>query len=145
MSIRLATAADAAALARVQYRAWRLAYAEILDPQLLAELDEPACAARWGEILAAAESTAWVFDQDGQIVAFASVAGGAMLALYVDPVAQGAGVGSALHERAVRAGARELTVFAANAAARAFYEHKGWTLDGPAGEAMGAPTVRYRC
>ncbi len=79
---------------------------------------------------------------------------GTVRALYVDPVAQGAGLGTLLLdgavERLVEAGHDEATlwVFAANGLGRAFYEARGWELDpagaGQEGEGWLAPAVRYR-
>ena len=162
--IRAAIAADADAIAALQGRAWRRAYADFLPP----EASEPdAAAARragWGEVLAAPAErpTTLVWDQDGIVAGFAAVGAarddaatpgcGELMALYVDPVAQGAGVGRALldaaHTLLREAGYAEavLWVFERNEAARALYERRGWILDpgavGPAG--WWAPAVRYR-
>ena len=79
---------------------------------------------------------------------------GELYAIYVDPAAQGRGIGRALMDAAVRGlatrGFREavLWVFEANAPARGFYERMGWTPDGTAKalEIGGAAPieVRYR-
>ncbi len=80
---------------------------------------------------------------------------GELWSIAVEPGAQGAGLGSALHAHAcVRLGALGFTaamlwVFEENGLARAFYEARGWTLDLPgAGTAPEewylAPCVRYR-
>ena len=55
--IRRATAEDAEAIAGVQVRAWRHAYADIVDPELLAEHTVASRTERWREILVGAEST----------------------------------------------------------------------------------------
>ena len=90
-----------------------------------------------------------VFDQDGRVAGFALVQGNELRAIYVDPPAQGAGVGSALLDAAVEAlranGHAEafLWTFEANGLARAFYERHGWEADGGRQEHL-APEVRYR-
>jgi GNAT superfamily N-acetyltransferase len=146
MSVRPAAPADARGIARAHVRAWQHNYAEIVPYDWLERLDVEEKAERWTAILEAGEAQTWVHDQDGLLAGFASVRGDELVALYVDPAAQGAGVGTALLAAAVEAGARRLTVFAANAHAREFYERFGWTLEGP-GEPSpsGPPTVRYRC
>lgn len=64
----------------------------------------------------------------GVVVGFSAVDGEWLGQLYVAPEAQGAGVGRALLEDAVGAGARRLFVFTRNARARRFYEAAGWVL-----------------
>jgi GNAT superfamily N-acetyltransferase len=153
--IRPATPDDARALAELQVRAWQWAYGDFL-----AEPDMPTVAEREARWRADGRTdTTAVWDQDGRIVALVSAGPardegvaegiGELYALYVDPPAQGAGVGGALHEHALgelrRAGfARAmLWVFADNGHGRAFYESRGWRPDGRAGEALGAATLRY--
>src|SRR5262245_42922174 len=52
VSCRTAWAADAAAIAEVQVRAWRHGYAGVLPGDVLDELDASAFAARWEESMA---------------------------------------------------------------------------------------------
>jgi ribosomal protein S18 acetylase RimI-like enzyme len=154
--IRRATPADAATIAAVQARAWRHAYADILEPD-----DMPARAffeQRVRERLAEGERDFWVWDQEGRVAGFVAVgpsreAGGEgeVHAIYVDPPAQGAGVGSALLAhgeellRAARFRGATLRVFEANGQGRAFYERHGWRLDAAAEPKVSlAPEVRYR-
>ena len=158
--IRPAAVADADAVSAVQRRAWVHAYADIVD---LDDMMTPvAQAARWREALAEEDVPTWVWDQDGRIAGFATAgrsrdgdAGadvGEVYAIYVDPPAQGAGVGSALLAHAVdwlrEAGFRAalLWTFEANGAARAFYEHHGWRLveRDPQHADRWASEVRYR-
>jgi GNAT superfamily N-acetyltransferase len=140
--IRVATAQDAQAIARVQVRAWQHAYADIIDPETLDDLSVDDLAARWRD--AAEGRVAWVDDHDDTIAGFASIRDAELRTLYVDPIAQGAGVGTALLREAVAAGAQIVRVFEANARARRFYERHGWVLDGPSEPLLGRPVVRYR-
>jgi GNAT superfamily N-acetyltransferase len=151
--IRRATPADAPAIAAVQARTWRHAFADIVDPERMPTVEDQA--PRWVAHLGAGGEVQ-VWDQDGRVVGFVTAgpdrehAGvGELYAIYVDPPAQGAGVGSALlaaAEESLRdAGHREaiLWTFEANGLARAFYERHGWEDDGGRQEHF-APEVRYR-
>ena len=140
--IRPATEDDAEAIAAVQDRSWRRAYADLLDPQAFDEVEEVRVA-RWREFLGGDEGRAWVMEVEGRIAGFAAVAGRELLSLYVDPAAQGAGVGSALLARAEAAGARELGVLEGNGHGRRFYEARGWRDEGREGEWLGRPLRRY--
>jgi GNAT superfamily N-acetyltransferase len=145
--IRPAVDADAEAIAEIQARTWRWAYGDFI-----AEEDMPVAAERvprWREHIAGGGVR--VFDQDGTVVGYAAVGGDELTGLYVDPVAQGAGVGSRLladaEERMRAAGhARAfLLVYADNAHGCAFYERHGWA---PVGGLLGvgewrAPGRRY--
>ncbi len=165
--IRGATPDDAAALAGVQLRAWWRAYAEWVDPERFGTLEERV--GRWRELLAQPDGlrrSTLVFDQAGLLAGFASVgpardddatpATGELMAVYVDPVAQGAGVGGALLDAAegrLRSDGYAdavLWVLAENAMARELYERRGWVLE-PAelvqaqhGLDWWAPATRYR-
>jgi GNAT superfamily N-acetyltransferase len=160
--IRAATVRDAPTIVRIQRRGWQHAYADFVDPERMVAEPIEQSERRWRDLLADAAHAVWVWDQDGLIAAFASVGGardadadadtGELYAIYVDPPAQGAGVGTALLARAVEElrgrGLRAATLwtFEANGLARRFYERHGWTLD-PAGvghEDWWAPAVRYR-
>ena len=166
--IRVAIPADAEAIAAVQVRAWQRAYADFLPPEAVEPATFEARRARWREHLedGSTSRSTQAFDQDGVVAGFASIgpardrdAGvevGELMALYVDPVAQGAGVGRALldaAERLLRAdgyAAAVLWVFAENGMARDFYARHSWALE-PAdviaanhGAEWWAPAVRYR-
>ena len=159
MTVRPGTPADAAAIAALQTRTWWSAYGDRVDPGVLAEAAEGR-EALWDEILARDRRTV-VAEQDGAIVGFASwgesrdedgEGDGELYAIYVAPEAQGAGVGTTLHDlvldrlRALGFVAATLWTLAANAQARSFYEHAGWAAE-PETEQMGswgAPKIRYR-
>jgi GNAT superfamily N-acetyltransferase len=144
--IRRATPADAAAIAAVQARAWRHAYADIIEPEDMPTPEERA--PRYAAYINGG-SDVFVWDQDGRVAGFAAVDGDELRAIYVEPRAQGAGVGTALLSAAVAAlrasGHAEafLWTFEANGLARAFYERHGWELV-PGHQARLAPEVRYR-
>jgi GNAT superfamily N-acetyltransferase len=145
--IRRATVGDAAAIASIQARAWRHAYADIVDPEDTPSSDHQA--PRFAEHIGDGAAV-YVWDQDGRIAGFAALEGAELRAIYVDPPAQGAGVGGALLGAAVEAlraaGHSEafLWTFAANGLARAFYERHGWELVPGRLDRLGAPEVRYR-
>ena len=141
--IRRATVDDAADLAAVEVRTFRHAYADILDPEFLADQDPVARAEEWRKHLRLADRPVWVAEVEGRVVGYASVRDRELRMLYVDPFAQGAGVGSELLAQAEAAGARELEVFEANGHGRQFYEDRGWRDAGPAGEWLGRPLRRY--
>jgi GNAT superfamily N-acetyltransferase len=141
--IRRATVDDAADLAAVEVRTFRHAYADILDPEFLADQDPVARAEEWRKHLQLEDRDVWVAEVEGRVVGYASVRDQELRMLYVDPFAQGAGVGSELLAQAEAAGARELEVFEANGHGRHFYEDRGWRDSGPAGEWLGRPLRRY--
>jgi GNAT superfamily N-acetyltransferase len=88
-----------------------------------------------------------VAERDGAVVGFAEVLPGELNHLYVDPHAQGSGVGSALFARAteLEPAGFELWTFQRNANARAFYAARGcaelYETDG-AGNEEREPDVR---
>jgi GNAT superfamily N-acetyltransferase len=141
---RRATTADALAIGTVQLRAWWRNYEDIVGAQQLMEWDEESRAAHWAQLLDAGQSMTFVADVAGAIRGFASVAPsreaaapadeGELLALYVDPPAQGAGVGTALlaeatqELRATGYATAVLRVLRDNGLGRTFYERHGWAL-----------------
>ena len=162
--IRPAGPDDIPALARVQVRAWLHAYSGFMDPEEVAarpvEVREP----QWRAALTDPENpaTTVVWDQDGTVAGFATTGPardedldgrtGELYAIYVDPPAQGAGVGRALHTDAVARLAAAgfsravLWTFAANDQAVAFYGRLGWRRDPtapPHPDHWAAPSVRY--
>ncbi len=156
---------DAPALAEIQVAAWLRAYQDVLDPLELAErADVEARRTAWEAALATPEEGEatlvarlgarpvglCVLRERGSEPDLPGVP--ELRALHVHPVAQGAGVGGALHDEALRrlaaGGAVEATlrVFAANWAARRFWAGRGWSqdADAPALESGGAATERWR-
>jgi GNAT superfamily N-acetyltransferase len=150
--IRPATVADARALAELEVRAWRWAYVDVVAEQEMITVEERE--AFWSSD---AIDGAFVAEVGGRAVGVVRVGPdsddvmiGLLGGLDVEPAAQGAGIGTALYDRAVAqlraAGFVEavLWVFAANGHARGFFERRGWTADGATGTAAEAPQLRYR-
>jgi GNAT superfamily N-acetyltransferase len=144
--IRPATADDARALAELEVRAWRWAYVDFVaeeDMITVADREE-----RWST---RGVDGAFVAEVDGRVVGVVQVDDeGQLRGLYVEPAAQGAGLGAELHDHALEelrrrgVGAATLWVFEANGHARGFYERRGWAVDGEMSTAAEAPEVRYR-
>jgi GNAT superfamily N-acetyltransferase len=90
----------------------------------------------------------WVAEREGRVIGVAALEGPTLEQLYVLPEEQGRGVGSALLEKAreLSSGGLTLWTFQRNAAARAFYERRGFTAvkftDGSGNEEQ-EPDVRY--
>lgn len=108
-SVRPARPADAAAIGAVQARAWRAAYADVLDADALASLTDDAVAARWHDAVSAPPSdrhAVLVACAGTTVVGFAAVApaadpdagprDGDLVVLAVDPAHRGHGHGSRL-------------------------------------------------
>ncbi|MHB8471055.1 MAG: GNAT family N-acetyltransferase [Gaiellaceae bacterium] len=74
-----------------------------------------------------AETETWVREEAGELLGFATLRENELSYLYVEPVAIGRGIGSALleHAKEQRPGGFELWVFQQNGRARAFYERHG--------------------
>jgi ribosomal protein S18 acetylase RimI-like enzyme len=145
--IRPATEADAPVIADIQARTWRWAYGDFIDPEDMPVAQERA--PMWRERIAVGGVR--VFDQDGTVVGYSAIEEDELKSLYVDPAAQGAGVGSRLladAQERIRAAGHErawLYVYAQNAHGCAFYERHGWVaVGGLLGEGRWrAPGRRY--
>lgn len=103
----------------------------------------------WVEHVVLADQDVVVAEVGGAAVGFSAVAGGWLEHLYVAPQAQGRGVGSALLAAVLDrcGGSIDLRVFARNAAAREFYERRGFVLVGEgdgADNEEGEPDRTYR-
>jgi len=142
--IRPARAEDAGAMARIRLHALLHTGLEAVPDEEMQPVHHPT----------------WVWDQDGVVAGFVTAGEdppgeglGCLVRLYVQPSAQGAGVGKALlthAEAAMRADGLTgavLLVETTNEQARRFYEARGWVLEPdpevrqPRWEASG---VRYR-
>jgi GNAT superfamily N-acetyltransferase len=156
-SVRVAWAADAAAIGKVQSRAWRAGYAGLLGAQTLAALDPDALAATWAQALRrppSARHRVLVALDGPDVVGFAAVepsedpdadpvTDAELVAIAVDPDRTGAGHGSRLLAavadtcRADRFGRIAAWLLAGDDALRAFLESTGWAPDGAHRELVG--------
>ncbi len=146
--LRLAQAAEAAAIAEVHERTGRETYRGFVPEAYLDSVSVTDLARRWRARLEDQDqrTTTWVAEEDRAVVGFCHVgpspdAGapeetGHVHALYVATPCAGRGIGAALLSAGVAslqdAGFREATlwVLADNLRARGFYEHQGWRTDG---------------
>lgn len=170
MLLRAATPDDAAGIALVRTAAWQHAYEDFVDPRLLASLEIEDERDRWDQRLAVAPDDpshlhVCVVEHDGRVLGFTAVLArsreadvvdgtGELSAIYVHPVAQGAGLGPRILDAAMSTlgelGATRATlrVLTANVVAREFFGARGWTCDpdaptdAPDGSAVG-PTERW--
>jgi ribosomal protein S18 acetylase RimI-like enzyme len=150
--VRPATAADADAMARVHCESYEAAYDRARDPVRTRE--------RWRAMVAEPGVATFAAVDDGEIVGVLSVGpardesgDGEVYVIYVHPDRWGSSAGQRLIDQAhdeLAAGHVEavLTVLAANARARRFYERNEWALEGLSTEPHfgGEPTevARYR-
>ncbi len=145
LELRDAVITDAAALAALNVASWREAYAPILPATFLASLDAASWEERLRARIARADATGFTlvacrgrrrlgFVSGGALRDEPSAAGGEVYAIYVDPGNWQGGVGAALlgsaEARLATCGFSRATlwVFTRNAAARRFYERRGWQL-----------------
>ncbi|HWX08502.1 MAG TPA: GNAT family N-acetyltransferase [Gaiellaceae bacterium] len=159
MEIRPARLDDAGGIADVHVRTWQSAYEHVFGAERLATVTVERRLPIWKEILNEDDTTAFVAEDDGRIVGFATVgpsreddADGELYAIYVEPEAWGTAAGPALIQAGVGVlrdcGFRDavLWVLEDNPRARRFYEREGWSLDGNRreGEHLGVATVEVR-
>lgn len=139
ISIRFATAADGPRCADIFLHGRRAAFS--WQPEDRFGLDDYYDCVEGEEVLVA--------EAGGGVVGFISVdvADRFIHNLFIAPLWRGRGIGSALLREALALlrGSAELACASRNAAARAFYEHNGWTPV-PAAETGGdaEPLVVYR-
>jgi GNAT superfamily N-acetyltransferase len=166
---RWATSHDAAAVAAVKWRSWRQAYRGIVPDAFLDRLPVYPSTTYWVGQTARPRSTnvLMVAGRRGEVHGMCSAGPAAAQGLdprtvaevgtlYIDPSAQRSGLGGALLdgvvERLLEAGFDDvrLWVLRANAAARRFYDGRGWEPDGEEqsvpldGPGIVLDEVRYR-
>lgn len=167
MTHRLATRADAHAIAELHLASWRSAYRPFLQPGVLEALETNAHATEWERRVGLPRIRIDLLERDGELTAFcAHGPSGDVDAketpltweiknLHVRPDLRRTGSGGRLfdmavdHARRQRAAALTLWVVEGNGNARRFYEKKTMTTDGGrTTHILGAdgtlPVVRYR-
>jgi ribosomal protein S18 acetylase RimI-like enzyme len=166
LQYRVASQADAEAIARLHVASWRDAYREFVPAAFLDALKVELRIAYWREEIGDPAITVLLAESPQALVGFCACgpshdserpAPGAweIYHLHVPPSLRGQGVGAQLFASAVehgtRAGCRALTlwVIAPNAAARRFYTRQGMRTDGaeqirPLGGGPPVSEVRYR-
>jgi GNAT superfamily N-acetyltransferase len=83
----------------------------------------------WVEHVMCPDSEIWVAERHGVPVGFAALNGDWLDHLYVEPAAQGQGIGEALLDKVKQQrGELHLRVFEQNTGARAFYERHGFSI-----------------
>lgn len=133
--VRELTAHDVEAAAGLVGRSWARSYADIVPQH-----EHPTAEEQAAHLAPEPGRQGWVFEVDEQVVAVALVLDPGsddpeLSVLHVEPAAQGAGVGSALHDAVLdrlRAAGRKglhLWVYEANGQARDFYAARGWVED----------------
>lgn len=168
--VRVAGAHDGAAMAAVKWRAWRLAYRGMVPDRFLDRLPVYPPPGFWATRAAVPPSRRHcllVAGRRGEVHGLCDAGPvraedldpdttAEVTTLYVDPSAQGLGIGGALLaaavDRLVEAGLDDvrLWVLRDNADARRFYEERGWVADGATqtvpvhGESFSLEEVRYR-
>ena len=133
LTIRAASADDVEVLARIQLAA-RKAAGDRFPPSV--HEDAELVPHLLADVLPVAE--AWLAERDGEPVGVLVIEGDLLDQLYVEPAAQGTGVGSALlaHAKVRRPDGLRLWVFVSNEPARAFYAARGFEpIGGSDGEA----------
>jgi ribosomal protein S18 acetylase RimI-like enzyme len=162
MTVRAAGVNDAVPIAHVHIESWRAAYRGLMTDDLLAGLDLGQRVMLWRRILSTAEWPTLVVEDEGAVVGFChlcpardtdldSRVWAELAAIHVDPTTWGRGCGRLLCEQAIAEvrgrGATSMAVWVleGNAAARRFYEGRGFTTDGArkTDEASGLLEIRY--
>jgi GNAT superfamily N-acetyltransferase len=167
VDIRIATAADAAAIAAVHVDSWRGAYRGLLPDAVLDGLDVQRRTVGWARLLGdpAPRSVVLVAENSaGRVTGFVHLvptrdddggdSTGEITSIYARPSGWGTGTGQALMAAAVDAAraagftALTLWVLRDNDRARRFYEMAGWHPDGGTKDDVMAGAlvteVRYR-
>jgi len=163
MTIRRASSADAATVARIHVESWSVAYRGIMPDDVTARTDLAYRTAFWKERIADDEWPVFLMEEDGKPMAFCQMVPtkdsgddpkrvGHITSLHVLPNLRGHGYGRLLMDHVLaefrRRGFAEVTlwVLEENHDARRFYEKYGFHLDGgtrPYPRTQ-VPEVRYR-
>ncbi|WP_298321795.1 GNAT family N-acetyltransferase [Haloactinopolyspora sp.] len=147
-SVRLAWAADTDAIGRLQARAWKHSYADLLPQELIDDIDDAEFAAAWSQAVIrppTAKHRVLVALEAGRVVGFAATApsddpdaqptDGEIVAFHIDPDELGEGHGSRLLAAAadtLRADGftrGRIWLVVGDDALRGFLEPAGWAAD----------------
>lgn len=124
MKVRAVSPDDIPALAVIAERSYRLAFAGILEEEVLDGHDIAFFITRfahaWPRMLVAAAGNS--------LLGFLLMTDGHIDMLFMDPAASGQGGGTLLLKEAEAKGARSLECFRDNHGARRFYERHGWRI-----------------
>jgi ribosomal protein S18 acetylase RimI-like enzyme len=173
LTVRAATADDAADIVRINVYGWRRAYRGIVPDDVLAAMSIEDRVDRYRHRMGQASDFETLVAQDGDsVVGYVSLGPyrvgqrdgvlsrrvGEVVAIYVDPARWGTGTGRLLMTSALNRLAERrfqsvrLWVLADNSQARRFYERAGFTPDGahasypvgrPDGTVVDLPELRY--
>lgn len=124
VALRVGAPADAAPLAALYLRSRTAAMPWLVSPH------DEAATLWWMEHVVLTEQCVTVAQAGDRLLGFAAVDGQWLEQLYIEPEAQGSGVGQALlgAVKEARPGGFQLRVFTRNARARRFYEAAGFRL-----------------
>jgi ribosomal protein S18 acetylase RimI-like enzyme len=144
--IRLAVLSDVDDLARLHVKAWQSAYRGHMPDAYLDALDPSKRAAMWTNAIQEPATLVLVASAAEKLVGFCSLSPsrdadasptvGEVTAIYVDPATWRAGVGTCLIKATLDAARQRslaemtLWVLTSNTSARAFYEARGFAIDG---------------
>ena len=124
MKIRAGTPDDIPSLAGIAQRSYSLAFADILEEEVIDDHDIAFFMARfahaWPRMLVSATGN--------RLTGFLLMTDGHIDMLFMDPDASGQGGGALLLQEAELKGARTLECFRDNHGARRFYERHGWRI-----------------
>ena len=122
MNLRTARPADFPALAAIAEAAYRVGFADLLPPAVLARFDFSHFALRF-----ALETVApTLAETDRTVLGFHLTQARHIKMLFIDPARRKQGIAAALLADAEAGGAETLESFRDNAPARRFYERHGW-------------------
>ncbi len=122
MNLRAARPADFPALAAIAASAYRVGFAGLLPPTVLARFDFAHFALRF-----ALETVApTLAEANGTVLGFHLTESRHIKMLFIDPERRRQGIAAALLANAEAKGAATLESFRDNAPARRFYERHGW-------------------
>jgi ribosomal protein S18 acetylase RimI-like enzyme len=163
MTIRRASSADAATVARIHVESWNVAYRGIMPDDVIARTDLAYRTQFWAARIADLDWPVFVIEEEGKCLAFCQMIPsrdsdddatkvGHITSLHVLPHLRGRGYGRVLMDHVLaefqRRGFAAVTlwVLEENRDARRFYEKYGFHLDGGARRypKTNVPEVRYR-